>query len=144
MSVKENKELVRRFFTPGDDKWVQQALKAPKPMDELVKGVRKIYKEFFTPDCVSRSTLGTTSLEDDIKNMAMVFAAVPDVTYTLEDMFGEGDKVVFRYTVRGNQVGMLFGKPPTGNKFESSSIWICRFAGGKIAEVWAGTMTFPT
>jgi predicted ester cyclase len=38
---------------------------------------------------------------------------------------------------------MLLGYPGTGKIIEAGAIFIYRFAGGKIAEIWAGLMTLP-
>ena len=65
------------------------------------------------------------------------FAAFPDLNITVEDVFGEGDKVVSRYTLRGTHQGETedFG-PPTGRQIELEGITIHRFEDGEIVEEW--------
>jgi steroid delta-isomerase-like uncharacterized protein len=64
-------------------------------------------------------------------------AALPDLNITVEDVVGEGDKAVTRWTVRGTHQGEVeeFG-PPTGRQVELKGITIHRIDGGKIVEEW--------
>jgi predicted ester cyclase len=61
---------------------------------------------------------------------------VPDLHVTVEDLIEEGDKVVCRNTVTGTHQGEYMGLPPTGKPVTYNEIFICRFAGGRIAEIW--------
>jgi steroid delta-isomerase-like uncharacterized protein len=63
--------------------------------------------------------------------------ALPDLNITIEDVVGEGDKAVTRWTVRGTHQGEVeeFG-PPTGRQVELKGITIHRIDGGKIVEEW--------
>jgi predicted ester cyclase len=48
----------------------------------------------------------------------------------------EGDKVVSRNTVTGTHQGEYRGVPPTGKSVTYNEIFVFRFAGGRIAEIW--------
>ena len=63
--------------------------------------------------------------------------AFPDVSFSVEDLIAEGDKVVSRYTARGTHRGETeeFG-PPTGRQLEQEGITIHRIEDGKIVEEW--------
>ena len=63
--------------------------------------------------------------------------ALPDLNITIEDVVGEGDKAVTRWTVRGTHQGEVeeLG-PPTGRQVELKGITIHRIDGGKIVEEW--------
>jgi steroid delta-isomerase-like uncharacterized protein len=63
-------------------------------------------------------------------------AGFPDLTYTVEDRFAEGDKVATRATARGTQTGVFNGIPPTGNAVVVEDLILFRIAGDRIAEVW--------
>jgi len=67
---------------------------------------------------------------------AMVHASFPDLHFTVEDMVAEGDKVVYRYTVRGTHQGDFMGIPPTGRQFAVTGIHIYRVGDGKFQEEW--------
>jgi hypothetical protein len=56
--------------------------------------------------------------------------------HVVEDVIAEGDKVVARNTVTGTHQGEYKGLPPTGKSISYSEIFIFRFAGGRIAEIW--------
>jgi predicted ester cyclase len=51
-------------------------------------------------------------------------------------VIAEGDKVVARNTVTGTHQGEYMGRPSTGNSVTYNEIFIVRFAGGRIAEIW--------
>ncbi|HEX3813450.1 MAG TPA: ester cyclase [Mycobacteriales bacterium] len=62
--------------------------------------------------------------------------AYPDLHVTVEDLFGEGDRVVARNTVTGTHQGEYLGIPPTGRSVTYNEMFIVRFADGRIAETW--------
>jgi steroid delta-isomerase-like uncharacterized protein len=68
---------------------------------------------------------------------ALLLAAFPDATHTIEDQIAEGDKVVTRMTVRGTFVGEYLGIPPNGKQITAQGIMIHRIAGGQLVEHWA-------
>jgi predicted ester cyclase len=68
--------------------------------------------------------------------VAMYRSAFPDLTVTLEDQVGEGDKVVSRWTARGTHQGEYMGISPTGKEVEFAGMHIGRIKEGRIAENW--------
>src|SRR6185369_13553518 len=60
--------------------------------------------------------------------------AFPDVHVTIEDLFGEGDKVTWRWTMTGTHLGPLATIPATGKTMKIGGTIITRFAGGLWAE----------
>ena len=68
---------------------------------------------------------------------SMYLSAFPDQTATVEDVIGEGDKIVTRWTISGTHQGETeeLG-PPTGRQIELEGITIHRIEGGKIVEEW--------
>ncbi len=65
--------------------------------------------------------------------------ALPDLNVTVEDVIGEGNQAVTRWTVRGTHQGEVeeFG-PSTGRQVEIKGITIHRIEDGKIVEEWEG------
>jgi steroid delta-isomerase-like uncharacterized protein len=63
--------------------------------------------------------------------------AYPDLHMTADDMVGEGDKVVVRWTARGTNTGKLGEIPPSGKQVTVSGISILAIAGGKVTDQWA-------
>jgi steroid delta-isomerase-like uncharacterized protein len=62
--------------------------------------------------------------------------AFPDLQFTIEDIVIEGDKVAWRWTSTGTNIGSMMGLPPTGKKATITGIEIYRIADGKIVERW--------
>jgi steroid delta-isomerase-like uncharacterized protein len=67
---------------------------------------------------------------------AVLLRAFPDIHVAVEDVIAEGDKVVYRNTVTGTHQGEYRGLAPTGRSVRYNEIFIVRFAGGRIAEIW--------
>lgn len=68
--------------------------------------------------------------------VSMNVEAFPDLLLTIEDMVGEGDKVVVRFVGHGTHKGELMGMPPTGKQVMGTGIVIARLSGGKAVEAW--------
>ena len=64
------------------------------------------------------------------------FAAFPDLTYSLDDLFFEGDRGVWRGHWRGTQRGDWSGIAASGRTVEWTAIIIARFTDGKLGEDW--------
>lgn len=121
MSVEENKTLYRRWFeevvTGGNLGLVDQLLAEnyvlhfpgmPRPIDRT--GHKQLVLMFRT--------------------------AFPDWVETVDDVIGEGDKVVIRVTGTGTHWAEFQGVRPTGNAVKATGVGIGRIAGGRIAEAW--------
>ncbi|MEO3802519.1 ester cyclase [Nonomuraea sp. B1E8] len=67
---------------------------------------------------------------------AVLLRGFPDMRVEVEDVIAEGDKIVSRNTVTGTHRGEFRGLPPTGRSVTYNEIFIFRFAGGRIAEIW--------
>ena len=64
------------------------------------------------------------------------FAALPDLTATMEDLIVSGDRVVGRFVYRGTHLGEFLGIPPSGRPVEMRSFDIWRVADGLFVEHW--------
>jgi predicted ester cyclase len=62
--------------------------------------------------------------------------AMSDLSYTVEDIIADADKVWIRLKARGTHTGKFMGLPPTGKSVAIDVIDICRFENGKIVEHW--------
>ncbi|MGO4543541.1 ester cyclase [Paenibacillus sp. 2TAB23] len=60
--------------------------------------------------------------------------AFPDKRYTVEEIIGQGDKVLVRMIVKGTLQGMFFGTAPKGNIIDVTLYRQYRVVDGKIAE----------
>jgi steroid delta-isomerase-like uncharacterized protein len=101
------------------------------------KGDFEAFKEVVAPEYVYYMPSGSTkslSREEAIEMGKMVHNGFPDVTFSIEEMFAVGDRVISRYTMRGTHQAETQGIPATGNKFEISGIMINRIENGKVVE----------
>jgi Stage II sporulation protein E (SpoIIE)/SnoaL-like polyketide cyclase len=62
---------------------------------------------------------------------------------TLDDIFAEGDRVAFRWSVSGTHLGDWLGIPPTGNHVTATGITLFRIAFGKVVESWTSIDLSP-
>jgi steroid delta-isomerase-like uncharacterized protein len=126
-STEDNKATVRRYL---EEAWNQKNLGI---LDQL------------TASDYARYISGQASpldREGQKQRIASFHQALPYVHLTLEDLIAEGDRVVFRITLRGTHSGTLMGVPPTGKRVTISAIDIARLADGKIVEHWGQMDTF--
>jgi predicted ester cyclase len=68
--------------------------------------------------------------------MTDFFAAFPDATYTLDDLFFARDRGVWRGTWHATQRADWAGIAASGREATWTAIIIGRFAGGKMVEDW--------
>jgi len=122
MSVEENKAVVKRFLDALNNRNVDE-------FDELFVEDYVLYDPG-SPGGVVRG------LEAVKGHTMMLVDALPDFLSTLEEMLGEGDKVVGRFTHRGTHLHDFMGIPASGRKVEVEAINIYRVADGKLVEAW--------
>ncbi len=119
--VEENKELVRRYWAevwrPGGEAAVAELL-APDEVHHWG---------------VVDDTVGHEAFAERLRGFLVAF---PDLRFTVDQLVGEGDLVVSRWTATGTQTGAFFDIAPTGTAVEWTGINVFRFACGRIAESW--------
>jgi steroid delta-isomerase-like uncharacterized protein len=57
-----------------------------------------------------------------------------DITFTIKDVFGMGNKLVKHWNFKGTHTGLFFGIPATGKKVDLDGVTLVRMENGKIAE----------
>jgi predicted ester cyclase len=120
MSTDTNKELVRRLLE-----------------EYFGRRNEAVWDELAHPDVVIHGTLANVNGAGTAKAFyRQLFTAFQPWTGTIDDLIAEGDQVVVRYTETGTLVGSLMGMAPTGRTFTVPAVTICRFAEGKLVEMW--------
>jgi steroid delta-isomerase-like uncharacterized protein len=121
MSVANNEELLKKAaqaFNTTDDRsaWysfhaetVQAHGLAPTPLDKA--GLKSFY--------------------------TALWGGFPDLKIHIDEMVGEGDKVVWRITASGTHNGSFQGVPATGKAVKFGAHYTFRFENGKIVERWS-------
>ena len=115
----QNKEIVRR------------------QMEAWSKGDIVAFMEFLAPEYAYYSPSRSTKpmyREEAPEFGKMLRKAFPDINWSIEELFAEGDRVILRFIVNGTHEGEFQGIQATGNKFESSGIIIVRIENGKVVE----------
>lgn len=121
MSVDANKTLVRNYVNAwnrgriGDlcNFWDPQMIHHTRSQKQTVPEVQRVIGEFMS--------------------------AFPDLQFQIDDMFGEGDRVVTRMTASATNKGPFLGFPPTAKKINCAVIGIARIKDDKIVEHWGVT-----
>lgn len=121
MSTESNKKLIREYVETWN------------------RGEAHHLSRFWAPNMIHH----TRSLEQTCADVEVVvsdfMSAFPDLHFEIDDIFGEGDRVVTRMTANATHSGSYVGHPPTGKKINCSVIGIARIEGDKIAEHWGVT-----
>jgi steroid delta-isomerase-like uncharacterized protein len=100
------------------------------------KGDFEAFKEVVAPEYVwyfPSSSAKPRSREEAIEVGKMIHN-VADVTFSIEEMFAAGNRVIVRYIMRGVHRGEWQGIPATGKKIEVSGIMIHHIENGKVVE----------
>ncbi len=118
MSTEENKQVVRRFIER-----VYTRLDA-SAVDELVA---ESFESHGTP------SLDTDGLREATLRMGK---ALDNVTFQVDDVVAEGDRVAVRLKAGARQVGEFMGMPASGRSYAIEEIHIFRLSDGRIAEHW--------
>src|SRR5690348_1187255 len=99
MSTETNKSIVRRFI-----------------QEVVNEGNLAFIDEIASPDFVEHAAPpGFPADREAIHRIiGMQRTAFPDLRSSEEDLLADGDRVVYRGTLRGTHNGQLMGMPPTG------------------------------
>ncbi|OXM55762.1 ester cyclase [Amycolatopsis alba] len=100
--------------------------------------VATMIDEVVEPDVVFHAPvpMDATGAEALKQVWTVLLRAFPDLRVEAEDVLADGDKVVCRNIVTGTHRGEFRGLPATGKTVSYGEIFIFRFAGGRIAEIW--------
>ncbi len=122
MPVEENKAIARGYFEAFADKdlaWIDDHI-AP----DFVRHDPGLPFEVRGPE--------------GVRELNSVFlTAFPDLRLDVEDVIGEGDKVLVRLTIRGTHQGELMEIPPTGKEVEVGVLDLFRIVDARLVEHWA-------
>ena len=65
------------------------------------------------------------------------FAAFTDVSTSIDDLIGDDDKVVLRWTTSGTHTGPYGKVSPTGRVVTMRGVDVYRLDGGRVVEAWS-------
>jgi steroid delta-isomerase-like uncharacterized protein len=119
MSTEQNKALVRRYLEAVWD-----------------RGDLSVVDELIAPDYIQHNRNAPPGRDGVKQFFAMLRAGFPDARQIAEDMLADGDKVIWRWTIRGTHQGPFMGIPATGKQIAMTGMNIVRISNGMIAENW--------
>ena len=120
VTTDENKERWKRFV-----------------VDVLNQGNLDALGEYFAADVNDYSLPSGYSGYEGLEAFLMqLLEAFPDIEYHVEDLIGEGDKVVCRSSWTGTHKSTFLGLEATGRRVRVSGIDICRFVEGRVVDHW--------
>lgn len=105
--------------------------------DEIInKGKLDLFNDSnFTKDVVMHASpsdiVGIDSARAYYTNYLTGFS---NITFTIKDVFGQGEKLVKHWNFSGTHTGVFFGIPATGKKVNIDGVTLVRMSNGKIAE----------
>ena|SRR5688572_21669514 len=96
------------------------------------------FDRYYDENVVYHGGAGEIRGRENVKAYLLGFTkAFPDLKVTVEDIFGEGDRVFSRARFQGTNTGELLGMPPTGKPIDIR--WMlnaARVENGRIVEEW--------
>ena len=92
--------------------------------------------ELLAPDFVDHGSPDAVGRGAACAFFSMMFAAFPDMRFTIRVQIAEGDKVLTYKTFHGTHLGPFNGIPPTGRAVDVDVMDILTVANGQIAEHW--------
>lgn len=120
MSVESNKELVQKFL---EGMWNYEKLQS--------------FSDVLAPDYVFHGATGEINGAGAYRaSVASELESLDNVVNRIEELIGEGDRVVARTTSWFTPHGEFMGAFPTGRDVRMQQISVHRVADGKIAESW--------
>jgi predicted SnoaL-like aldol condensation-catalyzing enzyme len=129
-------EAARRIVAP-----LYEALNQPARKD-----VAALLAQACHPDYRSYSTNEEWLSRDQLSGVfKQIGAAIPDLAWTIEDIFVAGDRVIVRGKATGTPTGPLFGAAPTGRSFDTMAVDVFTVRDDKLVtayhvENWVGAL----
>lgn len=120
MSTESNKAMIRRGFEEGMN---QRKL--------------QVFEAIMAPNYVNHDMPAPGPGPEGFRAVVgMFFEAFPDMRITLDDVIGEGEKVVTRGHWVGTHKGAFMGVPATGKSVNVKFMDMWRLENGKAVENW--------
>jgi predicted ester cyclase len=108
-------------------------------VEKNIAAIRSMVKEVFLardPDALEKYD-APELLEESRQHTEQLLGAFSELEITVDDIFGQGDRVAGRFTISGHHTGEFAGAAPTNRRITWTSIRIYRFEDGKVAQSWA-------
>lgn len=105
--------------------------------DDIVnnRNIDEINETNFDPNVVLVTSPENIVGIEDFKNYYQNYlTGFSDITFTIKDVFGQGDKIVKHWNFKGKNTGEFFGMPATGRAVDIDGVTLVKMKDGKIAQ----------
>lgn len=119
MDVEQNKKLVRGYV---DELWNRGRLDCAA--------------QFLAPDYRRHMPAGTLDIEGQLRRIAGMRVAFPDLHMAIDDLLAEGDRVALRLRLTGTHRAEFMGVAPSGRAVTMTAVDVVQIVGGRIVEHW--------
>jgi len=105
--------------------------------DEIMnKGKLDLFNDSnFTKDVVMHaSPTDIVGIDSSRAYYANYLSGFSNISFTIKDIFGQGEKLVKHWNFKGTHTGNFFGIPATGKSVSLDGVTLVRMSNGKIAE----------
>jgi steroid delta-isomerase-like uncharacterized protein len=112
---------------------------ARRGLEVFNSGDLSVVDDIIAPDATSHDPAQPEDAHgpDGFKQIVETYrTAFPDLKFTIDECFSDGDLVCMRWSTSGTHDGDLMGIAPTGKSITSSGISIDKVQDGKIVESW--------
>lgn len=125
MSVETNKAVLRRWFT--------EIVNGQTPPDVLMAAI----DEYIAPDFVDHDGPDPQHGREALRRaLPVLLKALPDASFTVEQLIGEGDLVAVRLRGQATHTSEVAGIAPTGKHITWTENEIFRLVDGRAVESW--------
>jgi steroid delta-isomerase-like uncharacterized protein len=128
-----NKDRSETMTDPGDVTTANKATIRRVYEQCINAGEFELLDAIVAPEFVGPN--GETGAAGLRRTFAALRVAFPDLHYTLEDVFAEGDRVAVRWTWEGTHTAPIRGYPAHGARVKDTGMAIYELGGGKIRKV---------
>jgi steroid delta-isomerase-like uncharacterized protein len=124
--VRQNEKLIRRFI---EELWNERRLELA---DDLIAGDCQTH-QLRSGVAITSMPRGPAAIKAHITEWLVGF---PDLKFTIDQMFSEGDKVFTQSVMTGTHTGTWLEIPATNKQVTVRMMTVHRIVEGKIAEDW--------
>ena len=107
--------------------------------EALNRGDVSVADASFSPDCVIHITgvaAPLRGLQPWKELVGGLLAAFPDLQFSVEEQFVDGDRMAFRWRAVGTHTGPLGAAPATGKAMSIDGLIVDHLEDGKVRERW--------
>ena len=138
--------IITLFFTACSSP--EKEIAKADPVEANIKAYSHVWEEImnkgkldmfndsnFTKDVVMHvSPSDIVGIDSSRAYYANFLTGFSNITFTIKDVFGQGDKLVKYWNFKGTHTGVFFGIPATGKTVSLDGTTLVRMSNGKIAE----------